>query len=448
MSASERKLGSPKVISVLGTGYLGTLQSACLAELGHQVIGFDVNAERVAILNSGTAPIHEPALDEMLAKHVASGQLRFTTNIEDVKDADIHVICVGTPQKPDSDAADLKQLWSVADLLAEHIKPGALVMGRSTVPVGTARELAARLSNKSNQHVMLTWNPEFLREGFGVQDTLRPDRLVFGVEGENAAEAEAILRELYSQAIDAGVPVVVADWQTAELVKTSANAFLATKISFINAIAEICEVTGADVTKVADAIGLDDRIGRKFLGAGLGFGGGCLPKDIRAFRARAIELGVGQALDFLEDIDQINLRRRERAVDLTRQAVGGELKGKKVTVLGAAFKPNSDDVRDSPALAVASKLHDSGAQVTVHDPKAIENGRKAATALAFEENLGAAIEHAEVLVLATEWSNYRELDPSTLQTRAKAIVDARNSLDSSKWTAAGFKFYGLGKPAN
>ena len=448
MSASERTLGSPKVISVLGTGYLGTLQSACLAELGHQVIGFDVNAERVAILNSGIAPIHEPGLDEMLAKHVASGQLRFTTNIEDVKDADIHVICVGTPQKPDSDAADLTQLWSVADLLAEHIKPGALVMGRSTVPVGTARELAARLSKKLNQDVMLTWNPEFLREGFGVQDTLRPDRLVFGVEGESAAKAEAILRELYFQAIDAGVPVVVADWQTAELVKTSANAFLATKISFINAIAEICEVTGADVTKVADAIGLDDRIGRKFLGAGLGFGGGCLPKDIRAFRARAIELGVGEALDFLEDIDQINLRRRERTVELTRQAVGGELKGKKVTVLGAAFKPNSDDVRDSPALDVASKLHDSGAQVTVHDPKAIENGRKAATALAFEEDLAASIEHAEALVLATEWSNYRELDPSTLQTRAKAIVDARNSLDSIKWTAAGFKFYGLGKPAN
>ena len=431
---------------MLGTGYLGTLQAACLAELGHKVIGVDINQSRIDSLNQGICPIHEPDLPEFLEVHTKSGRLSFTTNIADVADADIHVICVGTPQSKEGESADLSQLWSVVDALSPHIKPGALVMGRSTVPVGTAKATQERLSKNANREVDLSWNPEFLREGFGVQDTLTPDRFVFGVQGPNKDQNEATLRELYKEALQAETPVVVTDWQTAELVKVSANAFLATKISFINAISEVCEATGADVTKIAEAIGLDDRIGKKFLGAGLGFGGGCLPKDIRAFRARATELGVGHALNFLDEVDQINQRRRTKAVELTKQALGGVLKNKRVTVLGAAFKPNSDDIRDSPALDVANRLHHEGAEVTVHDPAAIPNAKQAFPLLSYQEDLDQALADADAIVLATEWKQYKELKPSHIK-KEQSLIDLRNVLNKQEFSAS-TNFYALGKAVN
>ena len=322
-------------LSVIGTGYLGATHAACMAELGYEVIGVDIDPAKVAILQSGTVPFYEPGLDEVLARNIAVGRLRFTTSLEEAAAfASIHFICVGTPQLAGSQRADMSQVFGSIDGLAPHLQPGALVVGKSTVPVGTAATIEERLKAMAAPGVEVAWNPEFLREGFAVADTLHPDRLVVGA---NSKRAEDLLREVYAPMIAEGIPFLVTDFATAELVKVSANSFLATKISFINAMAEVCEAAGADVTKLAEAIGYDTRIGSRFLAAGLGFGGGCLPKDIRAFMARAGELGADEALMFLREVDQINLLRRTHTVDLARKTLGGTFTGMFVTVLGAAF---------------------------------------------------------------------------------------------------------------
>jgi UDPglucose 6-dehydrogenase len=321
------------------------------------------------------------------------------------------------------------------------------VAGKSTVPVGTAAVLAERVTLTG---ATLVWNPEFLREGWAVQDTIDPDRLVAGVpDGPDGERAAQILREVYHPSVAKGTPFLVMDRATAELVKVSANAFLATKISFINAMAEIAEVAGADVTKLADAIGYDDRIGRKFLGAGIGFGGGCLPKDIRAFSARAEELGRGESVAFLREVDEINLRRRERAVQLVVEGLGGQVYEKNVTVLGAAFKPHSDDIRDSPALDVAVRLHGLGANVTVTDPAALENARRIHPQLTYVEDRDEALTGADAVILVTEWDEYRrQLDPGHAASLAigRVVVDGRNGLDAAAWRAAGWTYYGMGRP--
>jgi UDPglucose 6-dehydrogenase len=295
----------------------------------------------------------------------------------------------------------------------------------------------------------LVWNPEFLREGHAVSDTLRPDRFVYGVsDGSEDHAAIAVLDEVYAGPLQCGTPRLVTDHPTAELVKTAANSFLATKISFINAMAELCEAAGADVTSLADAIGLDDRIGRKFLNAGIGFGGGCLPKDIRAFMARAGELGADQALTFLREVDAINMRRRTRVVELTRELCENSLMGKRITVLGAAFKPESDDVRDSPALSIAAQLQLQGAVVTVTDPKALPNASRRFPELHYEQELDSAVAGAEAVLLLTEWSVYKDLDPFALRAEVSTarILDGRNVLDPAKWRAAGWTYRGLGRP--
>jgi UDPglucose 6-dehydrogenase len=418
-----------------------------LAELGHSVVGVDVDDAKIEALAAGRATFFEPGLDELLRKHAETGLVRFTTDYAEVADADVHFVCVGTPQRLDGLAADLTYVEAAFDALAPHLSRPCVVAGKSTVPVGTAERLADRLLKLApgGSDVKLAWNPEFLREGFAVQDTLRPDRLVFGVTSE---ETEQVLRECYAGVISAGTPVVVTDLQTAELVKVSANAFLATKISFINAMSELCEITGADVTKLADAIGYDDRIGRKFLNAGLGFGGGCLPKDIRAFMARAGELGASPALTFLAEIDAINLRRRERVAEIARELIGGSLIGKRVAVLGAAFKPNSDDVRDSPALNVAGRLQLQGAHVAVFDPRATDNARKIFPTLEYTESVVAACRNADVVLHLTEWAEFREIDPVELGevVAHRNIVDGRNCLDVEAWRAAGWTYHGLGRP--
>jgi UDPglucose 6-dehydrogenase len=300
------------------------------------------------------------------------GRLEFTTDASRAADARVHFVCVGTPQKPGEFAADVTFVDAAVESLHEHLTSTSVVVGKSTVPVGTA-DTTGRTSSPTRVRAMM-WNPEFLREGHAVEDTLHPNRLVYGVaEGEAGQESAAVLDEVYAAILAEDTPRMITDFATAELVKTAANSFLATKISFINAMAELCEASGADVTQLADAIGMDDRIGRKFLNAGLGFGGGCLPKDIRAFMARAGELGADQAVAFLKEIDSINMRRRVRMVDIARDALGGSFIGKKITVLGAAFKPDSDDVRDSPALAVARLIATQGGVVTVTDPQAIGN---------------------------------------------------------------------------
>lgn len=434
-------------LSVIGCGYLGAVHAAAMASIGHEVVGIDVDQRKIDALSKGEAPFFEPGLQEILTAGIAAGNLRFTTDMAEAAGAKVHFVGVGTPQQKDSYAADLTYVNGAFDGLLPYLAPGDIVAGKSTVPVGTAASLAPRVSETG---ATLVWNPEFLREGYAVQDTVDPDRLVAGVpSGEEGEIAASVLREVYHPSVAKGTPFIVTDYATAELVKVSANAFLATKISFINAMAEIAEVTGADVTQLADAIGHDARIGRRFLGAGIGFGGGCLPKDIRAFSARAEELGRGESVAFLRQVDEINLRRRERAVQLVVDGLGGSVFEKKVTVLGAAFKPHSDDIRDSPALDVAVRLHGLGANVTVTDPAAIENARRIHPQLTYVEDRDEAIRDADALVLVTEWDEYRrQLPPehASSLTDGRVVVDGRNGLDAAAWRAAGWAYYGMGRP--
>ncbi|NYI72707.1 UDPglucose 6-dehydrogenase [Naumannella cuiyingiana] len=429
-------------MSVIGCGYLGAVHAAAMASLGHEVVGVDVDPAKIEALAAGQAPFFEPGLPELLTENHDSGKLRFTTDIAEVAECDVHFVAVGTPQRRGGHSADLTYVNAAVESLLPHLKPGALVVGKSTVPVGTAERLAERIEPTGAE---LAWNPEFLREGFAVKDTIEPDRIVYGVRSDRARQ---ILDDVYRTAVDAGTPVVVTDYATAELVKTAANAFLATKISFINAMAEIAEVTGADVTKLADAIGHDARIGRKFLNAGVGFGGGCLPKDIRAFRARAEELGRGESLAFLKEIDEINLRRRQRVVDLATELLGGSVYEKRIAVLGLAFKPNSDDIRDSPALDVAVMLNGLGAEVLAFDPEAVENARRAHPQLVYAESAEAALKDAQAVVLVTEWSEFRELDPAATAglVAQRLVIDGRNVLDPAAWQGAGWTYAGLGRP--
>ncbi|GAA2642656.1 MULTISPECIES: UDP-glucose dehydrogenase family protein [Nonomuraea] len=436
----------PYRLTVIGTGYLGITHAACMADLGFEVLGLDVDVDKIRRLQSGELPIHEPGLEEILRRGLESGRLRFTTSYEEAAAfGDIHFLCLGTPQKHGEYAADVSYLDAAVESLAPYLDRDCLVVGKSTVPVGTAARLAAKLARLApvNAGAELAWNPEFLREGFAVQDTLNPDRIVIGVASE---QAEKILREVYEPLGE--VPMVVTDYPTSELVKSAANAFLATKISFINAMAEVCEASHADVQQLAQALSFDDRIGGRFLNPGLGFGGGCLPKDIRAFMARAGELGADQALTFLREVDAINMRRRARMVDLARELAGGSFRGCTVGVLGAAFKPNSDDIRDSPALDVAVTIGEQGGQVTVYDPIALDNARKAHPELSYGESALDAVRGAHVVLLLTEWKQFIDLDPEELgaAVATRKIVDGRNALDAETWRAAGWHYRALGRP--
>jgi len=439
---------------VIGCGYLGAVHAACMADLGHDVVGIDVDAARVAGLAAGRPPFHEPGFEELLTRALATGRLRFSTEMSEVAPAQVHFICVGTPQRTDSNAADLSYVEAavaaLVPLLRTHPDGRVVVVGKSTVPVGTAERLAEQIAaDAAGSGAVLVWNPEFLREGFAIQDTVAPDRIVYGLPtGPDGADARDVLDGVYADLLARGIPRLTTDYATAQLVKVAANSFLATKISFINAMAELCEATGADVTQLAEAIGYDDRIGRKFLKAGLGFGGGCLPKDIRAFMARAGELGADEALGFLREIDAINLRRRSHVVEITRDACGGNVVGRRVAVLGAAFKPDSDDIRDSPALAVASALHDLGADVVVTDPAALPNVQRARPGMAVEGDVLLAVTGADVVLLLTEWPEYVGLDPDVLggHVARRHIIDARNALDPVRWRAAGWTYRGIGRP--
>lgn len=432
-------------ISVIGCGYLGAVHAACMAEIGHTVVGVDVDEEKVGLLSAGQAPFHEPDFEELLAKNVDAGRLRFTTDFAEVADSQVHFIGVGTPEAADG-SADMTYMTSAVQSLLPHLGKAegpSIVVGKSTVPVGTADSIEDAVVEAGG---ILIWNPEFLRESFAVQDTLRPDRLVYGVskDEERAQVSQDILDEVYANIIGAGVVRLVMDFPTAELVKVSANSFLATKISFINAMAEICDATGADVTKLAEAIGMDDRIGKKFLRPGIGYGGGCLPKDTRAFQARTEQLGL-HSLDFLTAINEINDRRRNHAAELAIEALGGDVAGKKIAILGAAFKPNSDDMRNSPALDIAKKLADAGATVVVTDPAAgpvLQRKRPEITVAADAHD---AINNSEVTLLLTEWDVFKNLDPTTLAPANKIIIDGRNALDPQVWKDAGWDYYGMGR---
>ncbi|QYH19422.1 UDP-glucose/GDP-mannose dehydrogenase family protein [Corynebacterium aquatimens] len=439
-------------MTVIGTGYLGATHAACMAELGHEVLGVDVDQAKIDSLQNGEVPFFEPGLPEVLERNLEAGRLAFTTDYDKAAEfANVHFIGVGTPQQRGSYAADTRYVEAVIEDLVPKLKGDHLIFGKSTVPVGTAAALQVRADALAPEgtHVEIAWNPEFLREGYAVQDTITPDRIVLGVRGTHTGEttrAEEVAREVYATPLANNTPFIVTDLQTAELVKVSANAFLATKISFINAVSEVCEIVGADVTQLADAIGHDDRIGRKFLGAGLGFGGGCLPKDIRAFMARAGEVGADQALTFLREVDAINMRRRQRVVDLSREVLGS-LIGKRVTVLGAAFKPNSDDVRDSPALAVAGQLSLAGASVRVYDPQGMDNARRVFPTLDYASSLEDALRGAELVILATEWDEFKQMDPTWAANlvEKQLIIDGRNVLPVTQWQHAGWNIHALGR---
>ncbi|MGO1572423.1 UDP-glucose dehydrogenase family protein [Corynebacterium casei] len=436
-------------MTVFGTGYLGATHAACMAELGHDVLGVDVDESKIEALSSGQVPFYEPGLPEVLERNLESGRLSFSTIYSKAAEfAHVHFLGVGTPQRHGSYAADMTYVRAVIEELVPLLQGEHVIFGKSTVPVGTAAELQELADSlcAEGTSVEIAWNPEFLREGYAVKDTITPDRIVLGVRA-GESRAEELAREVYAQPLSHNTPFLVTDLQTAELVKVSANAFLATKISFINAVSEICEIAGGDVVALADAIGHDDRIGRKFLGAGLGFGGGCLPKDIRAFMARAGELGADQALTFLREVDAINMRRRDRMVDLAKKAFAGSLLGHRVTVLGCAFKPNSDDVRDSPALSVAGSLSLGGAAVTVYDPQGMDNARKVFPTLGYAESASEALRDAELVILATEWQEFRDLDPAEVGklVARKHIIDGRNVLDVASWNDAGWIVEALGR---
>ena len=436
-------------VSVIGCGYLGAVHAACMAELGHTVVGLDTDAAKVEKLSQGVSPFYEPEFDELLRRNVEAGRLTFSSDYTDAVNAQIHFIGVGTPQRENGDGADLRYVDAATDALLEVLPTNPstpiLVAGKSTVPVGTAARLRDKFAAKG---ILVMWNPEFLREGFAVQDTLRPDRIVYGLPPE-AAEADAarsLLDECYADLLEAGIPKVETDFATAELVKVAANAFLATKISFINAMSVLTDATGGDVKKLAEAIGHDDRIGKKFLRAGIGFGGGCLPKDIRAFMARADELGVGDSLEFLRDIDTINTHQRERAVEKLAQAFGGSLAGKQIAVLGQAFKPDSDDIRDSPAVDIAGRVIDAGANVVAFDPKAGDVVRRFLPDRTVADSLEAAVGGADAVMVLTEWKQFQELDPVATRglVSGAIVLDGRNCLPAPKWRDAGWQYIGMG----
>ncbi|MDY6997861.1 MAG: UDP-glucose/GDP-mannose dehydrogenase family protein [Actinomycetota bacterium] len=437
-------------MAVLGTGYLGATHAACMARLGHDVLGVDVDEAKLEKLRSGEMPFYEPGLEELTREMVASGKLQFTSSYAEAAEfAEVFFLAVGTPQKRGEFAADVSAIDAVVRTLAPLIDHPAVILGKSTVPVGTAeavRSLARSLS-PAGTDLELGWNPEFLREGHAIKDTLTPDRLVLGVAHDGLGRVEAVAREVYAEPLEQGVPFLITDLATAELTKTAANAFLATKISFINAMAELCDAAGADVVQLADAIGYDKRIGRAFLNAGLGFGGGCLPKDIRAFMARAGELGAAPALTFLREVDSINMRRRTKMVEMVKDGCEGGLLGARVAVLGAAFKPDSDDVRDSPALNVAGQLQLQGATVNVYDPKAMDNSRVLYPTLGYPPSVRDACANADVVVVLTEWQEFRDLDPHELAdvVRHRKVIDGRNCLDPARWTDAGWDYRGFGR---
>ena len=435
-------------MSVIGCGYLGAVHAAAMAELGHEVVGIDVDPTKIETLSAGKPPFFEPGLSEILTSAIATGRLRFSTDMSEVRGSRVHFVAVGTPQKAGGYAADMTYVDAAIGGLIPFLSEGDLVVGKSTVPVGTAARLA-EIIESSATGATLAWNPEFLREGFAVQDTISPDRLVYGVSGgADGDQAKATLNEVYAVALGNDTPLVVTDYATAELVKVAANAFLATKISFINAMAEISEATGADVTQLADAIGHDNRIGRRFLNAGIGFGGGCLPKDIRAFSARADELGLGESVAFLKEVDSINLRRRQRAVDMATESLGGSVNDRRIAVLGLAFKPNSDDVRDSPALDVAVQLKGLGGDVICHDPEAIANARAKHPQLKFATSVFEAVTGADAIIVVTEWDEYRQLDAAEVLALASGslVIDGRNCLDPSVWRDAGWEYRSMGRP--
>jgi UDPglucose 6-dehydrogenase len=439
---------------VIGCGHLGAVHAACMAEIGHDVLGVDVDEDKITLLNSGKACFYEPGLDEMLARNVAARRLRFTTDVSEAATfSQVHFLGVATPGRPDG-SYDLSQVTAVIAALAPHLSAPSLIVGKSTVPPGTAaslRAIAADLAPAGD--IDVAWNPEFLREGFAVRDTLVPDRIVIGTASESAA---AILREIYQPLTDVGIPLVTTDYATAELVKGAANAFLASKISFINAMSDICTAVGGDVRTLAEALGMDPRIGKSFLRAGIGYGGACLPKDVRGLAAFAQDMGQRHASELLGIIDAINVARRERVIGLVSEVLAEAaeypnyelsppLSCKRLTVWGGAFKPGTDDIRDSPGLDVALRLHALGAQVTLYDPMAAGNALAAFPELSYANSAIEAADGSDALLVLTAWPEFAEITPAAIAATAgsRVVIDACQGINVAAWREVGWEVLSL-----
>ena len=431
-------------ISVVGTGHVGLTTAACLAHIGHEVLGVDDDAEKIAQIERGEAPFHEPGLSELVAEGLDTGRLRVSTSTaEAAAHAEVVFVCVGTPTLP-SGEADLAQVERVGRAVAANLHGYAVVVEKSTVPVETGVWLQEIMDQERNGHgeFDVASNPEFLREGQAVRDALEPDRIVVGADSERALER---LREVYRPIIDStGCPFVTTDLATAELIKHSSNAFLATKISFINQVAEICERTGADVEEVAHAMGLDARIGPSFLRAGIGYGGECFPKDVRAYRYKADQLGVDFGI--LREIEQVNAGRVEAFVEKIRTVAGG-LSGRRVGLWGLSFKPETDDLRNAPAVEVARTLLDEGAAIVAHDPAAMTAVKRLLPEIGLASTPYDAARDAECLVICTEWPEYAAADLERLrgEMASAVVVDGRNVFRPRDMAAAGFVYASIGR---
>jgi UDPglucose 6-dehydrogenase len=435
-----------KKVGILGLGHVGLPTAVGFAELGYQVIGTDSDARKVETIAQGKSPFYEPGLEPLLQKNLKAGRLRVTTDVgEAVRASDILFVCVGTPQRPDG-SADLSQVEAVIRTVAENLNGYKLIVEKSTVPVQTAQWIKRTLIRYagSNATFDVASNPEFLREGTAIHDFFHPDRIVIGVESDRAKEW---LLELYRPL---NAPVVVTDLNTAEIIKHAANSFLALKISFINMVADLCEATGADVVKVAEGIGLDPRIGKHFLQAGLGFGGYCLPKDLKAFIRIAEEHRVDFSL--LKEVERINEARMERFVRKVRQVLW-VLKDKTLAIWGLAFKPNTDDIREAPSLKLIARLLEEGANLRLYDPAAMDNVRRLfpeePPRLTYCPNPSEAARGAHAILLVTEWEEFRQVDWHEIRqvVALPIVVDGRNFLDPVTLQQAGFEWHGMGRPS-
>ncbi|MFI6941646.1 UDP-glucose dehydrogenase family protein [Streptomyces sp. NPDC050418] len=436
-------------ISVIGCGHLGAPHAAAMADLGHDVIGVELDPDMCRTLRSGHSPFYEKGLDALLATHVPSGRLRFTTDLaEAAAFADLHFIAVGTPLDADGQGYDMGQVIGAVRSLAPLLTRPCTVVGKSTVTVGTVARLERILAEQAVAGVDLVWNPEFLREGHAVEDTLYPDRIVAGL---SSAEAQKAIEAVYAPILARGdAELIVTDPATAEVLKSAANSFLATKISFINAMAEVCALSGADVKAVAHGIGIDHRIGHAGMRPGIGYGGGCLPKDVRAFAHRMGEIGATGAATLLQAVEGVNHGRVDAAVTLVEEAFGGPLAGARIAFLGAAFKAGTSDIRNSPALALAGRLRAEGARPVVFDPEAVHSARRAHPEHAYADTLEEALAGADVTVIATEWPQFSEdagLPATAARTvAARQLVDIRTVVDPLDWTVAGWTVRQLGRP--
>lgn len=432
-------------IGVVGTGYVGLVSGACFAEFGVDVVCVDKDARKIDILKSGGIPIYEPGLDELVAKQVKAGRLSFTTDLEDaVQNADAVFIAVGTPPRISDGQADLSYVFQAAEEIAQHLKGYTVIVDKSTVPVGTARKVAEIIRKiKPNADFDVASNPEFLREGAAIDDFLRPDRVVVGVESDRARE---VMRQLYRPLYINETPMVMTSPESAEIIKYASNAFLAMKITFINEIANLCEVTGANVQDVAKGMGLDGRIGPKFLHAGPGYGGSCFPKDTLALVQIGMACGAPQTL--VEKVVEVNHRRQYQMVDRVIEICGGDVYGKKIAVLGVSFKPNTDDIREAPSLVIISGLQLAGAQISAYDPVAMENAKTGFTDVEWCDDAYGTMNDADALVIVTEWNEFRSLNWARVEElmKSKCIIDLRNIYKLPEMQQRNFHYVSIGRP--